>query len=151
MQRFILILVAFGFGCGTTTTTPQPVLKPIEMHYGIYLARLDHRITVAPDATLRSVRTENESFGGNDIDPKHERVEVRQGTLTGEQVADLARLFVDWDSLSSQPYGGVADGGDLLVRYGDKTVSGGSGVPEQVTDIRVRLSELARSMPVVKR
>ena len=31
-----------------------------------------------------------------------------------------------------------------------KTVSGGSGVPKQVTDARIRLMELGESMPVVK-
>jgi hypothetical protein len=160
MHRFALILAACLFGCNTdvrrpaiqptTASSTQPILKSVEMHYGIYLARLDLHITVSPDGLLRSVRTDNKSYGGNDVDPKHERVEIREGKLTAEQMADLAHLFADWDSLSSHPYGGVPDGGEIKIRYGDKTVSGGSAVPKQVTDVRVRLSELAQSMPVVK-
>lgn len=166
MGRFLIpILIALAFGCNdsgdltqpatqrsttTTTTSTNPVLKPIDLHYRIYLAGLDHRITVSADGTLRSVRTDNKSYARNDIDPKHERVEVREGKLTAEQVADLARLFADWDSLSTTPYRGVPDGGDTSIRYADRTVSGGSEVPKQVTDACARLMELARSMPVVK-
>ena len=148
MHRLILILFALLCGCDNSNDATR--LKPIELRYGIYLARLDHRIMVSPDGTLRSVRTDNKSYGGNDVDPRHERVEVREGTLTAEQIADVARLFADWKSLSSTPYGSVADGGDVSIRYGDKTVCGGSGVPRQVTDARIRLMELVRSMPIVK-
>ena len=163
MRRFILILVAFLLGCNNsddatqpatrpvaTTSSTKAILKAIELHYGIYLARLDLRITVSPEGMLRSVGTENKSYGGNDIDPKHERVEIREGKLTADQIADLARLFTDWDSLSTTPYGGVPDGGVISIRYGEKTVSGGSEVPKEVTDARIRLMELARSMPMVK-
>ena len=162
MQRFALILVACLFGCNhstdrsqpasqpTTASTAQPVLKAIELHEGVYLARIDVRITVSADGLLRSVRTENKSCGGNDINPTLERIELREGRLTAQQMEDLARSFAGWDSMSSKPYGGVSDGPDLTLRYGDKTISGGSEVPSQVMDIRIRLSELATSMPVVK-
>src|SRR5688500_5472576 len=160
MHRLILILVAFQIGCNNssdatrplaTTRSTQAVLKPIELHYGTYFARIDLRISVSAEGNLRSVRTDNKSYGGNDIDPKHELVEVREGKLTARQVADLARLFTDWDSLSATPYGGVPDGGEISIRYGNKTVSGGSDVPKPVTDARAHLMELARSMPVAKR
>ena len=163
MRHFILILVACAFGCNhsgdatqpatrptPTTTGARPVLRAIELHYGIYLARHDLRITVSPDGLLRSVRTDGKSYGPNDTDPKHERVEIREGQLTAEQIADVARLFADWDSLSSDSYGGVADGGNVSIRYGDKRVSGGSAVPPQVTDVQARLIELAGSTPFVK-
>src|SRR5678816_192633 len=152
MHRLSLTFVAFLLGCNDPTGTTQPaapgvatsasstqaVLKPIELHYGIYLARLDLRINVSTDGTLRSVRTDNKSYGGNDVDPKHERVEVREGKLTAEQIAELARLFTDWDSLSTTPYGGVADGGDISIRY-ERTVSGGSAVPKQLEAARIHL------------
>ena len=166
MHCLILIFVAFVLGCNnftdatqpaarrapttTATTATRPLLKPIELHYGISLARLDLHITVSREGVLRSVRTDNKSYGSNDVDPKNERVEIRQGRLTGEQMADLARLFAEWDLLSSKPYGSVADGGDVSIRYGEKTVSGGSEVPKQVTDARIRLMEFGQSMPVVK-
>jgi hypothetical protein len=165
MYRLVLIVAAFLFGCdspsGTTQSTPRPalatasttqaVLKPIELRHGIYLARLDMRVTVSEEGVLRSVRTENKSYGKADIDPKHERVEVREGKLTAEQITELASLFANWDSLSTTPYGGVADGGDISIRYGVKTVSGGTAVPKQVEDARIHLMELARSMPLAKR
>jgi hypothetical protein len=162
MYRFALILVACLFGCNHSTnpTRPaaqptnssgtRPILEPIELHYRVYTARLGTRITVSPDGLLRSIHTANKSYGGNDIDPKLEGVEIREGRLTLKQMADLARLPEGWSLLSSKPYGGVPDGGDVTVRYGDKTVSGGSHVPQQVTDVRARLSELARSMPLAK-
>jgi len=162
MYRLIPIVAAFLFGCDnpssitqlttrpapTTASTTQAILKPIELHYGIYLARLDLRVTVSAEGMLRSVRTDNKSYGTGDIDPKNERVEVREGKLTAEQIAELSKLFTGWDSLSTTPYGGVADGGDISIRYGDKTVSGGSAVPKQVEDARIHLMELARSMPL---
>src|SRR5689334_15215676 len=106
MHRLIIIVAALVFGCNnpssttqvtmrpapTTASTTQAILKAIELHYGIYLARLDLRITVSPDGVLRSVRTDNKSYGGNDIDPKHERVEVREGKLTAEQIARSRRV-----------------------------------------------------------
>jgi hypothetical protein len=123
MHRFIPILVAFAFGCNnfndvaqpatrpaptaTLTTATGPLLKPIELHYGIYLARLDLRITISGDGVLRSVRTDNKSYDGKDIDATRERIEIREGRLTDEQMADLARLFAGWSSLSSKPYSGV--------------------------------------------
>lgn len=162
MRTLLLILALSALACNDSTaaqptthpsppTTPRPTLRPVDLHYSIYLARHDLRITVSADGLLRSVRTDNKTYGPNDLDPKHERVEVREGQLTAEQTADLARLFANWDALSPKPYPGVPDGGDLSLRYGDKTVSGGSAVPKQVTDIRLRLTELAQSMPVVKR
>ena len=164
MHRFILIVAAFLVGCNgpssatqpttrpapTTASGTQTLLKTIELHYGIYLARLDLRIAVSPEGVLRSVRTDNKSYGTGDIDPKNERVEVREGKLTAEQIAELANLFTVWDSLSTRPYGGVPDGGNISIRYGDKTVSGGSAVPKQVEDARIHLMELARSMPLAK-
>jgi hypothetical protein len=163
MPRLILIVTAFLFGCNpspatqpttqparTTTSATQAVLKPIELHYGIYLARLDLQVTVSAEGVLRSVRTENKSYGTGDIASKKERVEVREGKLTSKQIAELANLFTGWDSLSTTPYGGAPDGGDISIRYGDKTVSGGSAVPKQVEDARIHLMELARSMPLAK-
>ena len=131
-------------------STTQPAIKPIELRYGIYLARLDVRATITSDGLLRCVQTLNKSYGGNDIHPKHERIEICQGRLTAAQMAELARLFAGWDSLSSEPFGGVPDGGEVSIRYGDKTVSGGSGVPKQVSDVRVRISEFAAAMPFVE-
>jgi len=133
-----------------SSAASKPFLQAIELHYRIYLVRLDIRTTVTSEGMLRSVRTENKSYGGNDKGAKSERIEVREGRLTPEQTEDLVHLFAGWDSLSSKPYGGVPDGGDISVRYGNKIVSGGSGVPKRVTDIRARLDELARSLSVMK-
>lgn len=136
----------------TATPGTRPALRPVELHYGIYLARHDLRITVSPDGLLRSVRTDNKSYGPHDLDPKYQRVEIREGKLTAEQATELSHRFADWDSLSSRPYPGDADDADVSFRYGDKTVSGaGHAVPRQVTEARVRLTELARSMPVLTR
>ena len=133
----------------TSQPTTQPALKSTDVHYGIYLARLDVHTTISPGGLLRRERTENKSYGPNDIDPKNERIEIRQGRLTREQMASLAALFAGWDSLSDKPYPGVPDGGDVKIRYGDKTVSGGSSVPEQVRAVHARIDELAETMPVV--
>jgi hypothetical protein len=133
-----------------TASTTQAILKPVDLHDGIYLARLELHVAVSTEGVLRSVRTENKSYGTGDIDPKNERAEVREGKLTAEQTAKLASLFTDWDSLSTTPYGGVPDGGDISIRYGDKTISGGSAVPKLVEDARIHLKELAGSMPLAK-
>ncbi|GEM_PF-6514024 len=160
MHRFISILVICLFACTActhtsqpptrpTSFTTQPTLKPIDLHYSIYLARFDQRITVSPDGLLRSVQTENKSYGGNDIDPKLQRIEIREGKLTLQQMTDLSRLFANWGSLSSTASGNLADGPDISIRYGDKTISGGTELPRQVMNIQVKLTELARSMPLV--
>jgi hypothetical protein len=134
----------------TTQASARPALKEIELHYGVYLARYEQRITVSPEGALRSVRTDGKSYGPKDVDPNFERVEVREGQLTAEQMIDLSRRFADWSSFSSEPYTGHPDGGGVSIRYGNKTVSGGDLVPKQVEDIRVQLMELARAMPIVK-
>jgi hypothetical protein len=173
MHRYILLFVACLISCkksadvsppvappppattptstsASANTSTRPILRAIELHYGIYLARHELHITVSPDGLLRSVRTENKSYGGNDIDPKNERVEIREGRLTPGQMAELARLFANWDALSSKPYTGVADGGEGSIRYGDKTVSGGTAAPKQFVDARVWLRDVGEAMPVVK-
>ena len=160
MRSVTLFLVALLIGCHpgeskgpppppTAAATTQPALQPVELHYVIELARLDVATTVTSDGRLRSVRTENKSYGWNDIGGGNERFEIREGRLTPQRIEELVHLFDGWESLSSNPYGGVADGGALSVRYGGKTVSGGSGVPPQVNEVRVRLEELSRGMPVV--
>ena len=65
-------------------------------------------------------------------------------------MAELAALFAGWESLSSEQYGCVPDGGNTRLRYGDKVVSGGSEVPKQVRDVHARINELAATMPLVE-
>jgi hypothetical protein len=142
-------------GAGRLLTRPatqdarRPVFKAVDLRSGVYLARLETRTTITPDGLMRSVLTTGKSYGPNDLDPKHERREIREGRLTPGQMAELAALFAGWESLSDQEYGGVPDGGHVQIRYGDKSVSGGSAVPKQVRDVQIRISELAATMPVV--
>ena len=72
---------------------------------------------------------------------------TREGRLTPDQMAGLARLFDGWERLSDRPYGGVPDGGTIRLRYGDKTVTGGSRVPRQVRDAHLLIREIAATMP----
>lgn len=125
----------------------QPGLKSIDVREGIYPARLEIHTTVSPTGLLRSVRTEGKSYGPNDAPGSRERVEVRQGQVTAAQMDELRRLFAGWEQLAGS-YNGVPDGPEITVRYGDKTVRGGSGAPAQVVDVCERLRELAKSMPV---
>lgn len=133
----------------TTAPATQLTLKPIELHYEIRLARLEHHITISPDGSLRSVRTTNKSYGPNDLDPKHERIEIREGKLTPDQISDLARKFTDWIPLTLERNGNVPDGPAISIRYGDRTISSGGEQPAPVTEIQTQLIELARAMPVV--
>lgn len=132
----------------TTAPAVQPAIKPIDVQYDIYLARLSAHVTITPDGLLRSVRTENKRHGAND--KSVERTEIRQGKLTPEQIVELTQFFAGWRTLSDKPYGGVPDGGHIAIRYGDKTVSGGSDTPKQVWDVYRRIKELARSMPRIE-
>jgi hypothetical protein len=127
----------------------RPALKPVEMRYGIYLARREVRTTITSDGLLRSASTSNKSYGSGDIGRGNERVEIRQGRLTPEQITELSGLFAGWETLSSEPYGGAADGGETTIRYGNKTVSGGTDVPPLVTKVRERISAIAQTMPLV--
>jgi hypothetical protein len=97
---------------------------------------------------LRSEEIRNKSYGGNDIGAKREVIEIRQGRLSPVQIAELAALFVGWESLSSERYGGVADGPDIDIRYGDKTVSGGSTIPQRVQQLSTQIRALAATMQV---
>jgi predicted small secreted protein len=134
-----------------TNAATQQRLRTVDVRYGIYLARLEVHTTITSDGLLRSARTQNKSYGPRDIDPKPERTEIREGRLTPEQMKELAALFAGWDSLSNAPYGGVPDGGDIRILYGEKAVSGGSAAPRQVWDVKARISELAARMPVVEK
>jgi hypothetical protein len=163
MKR-VSIFVVFGLllgGCvsvpgtkpPTTKTTAnrdsQPSLRAIDLKEGVYLARLDIHTTITPDGLLRAVRTENRSFGPDDIDPKSARIEIREGRLSPHQMAELAAMFAGWDSLSNG-YPSVPDGPELQFRYGEKTVSGGR-TPEQVWEVRTKIYEWAAKMPIVDR
>jgi hypothetical protein len=119
------------------------------MTSSVYLARLDVRTTVSPDGQLRWVCTTNKSWGPNDVPGGREVREVREGRLTPAQANELARLFDGWGPLSEQ-YGGVPDGPEISVRYGDKKVAGGSMLPQRIRDIEVRLTELAMTMPRIE-
>jgi hypothetical protein len=130
--------------------TTRSALQEMDLRYGIYLARLEIHTTIAPDGSLRSARTVNKSYGVNDIDPKHARTEIRAGILTAAQVDKLTALFAGWESLSDKPYGGAPDGGNVRIRYGEKTVSGGSAVPDQVEQVRRYVTDLAATMPIVE-
>lgn len=150
-----LLLMVGGCGAaiegGNSRAATGAVIEPLELRYEIYLARLEGRVTVSEGGWLRFVRTDNKSFGVNDMSPSHERVEVREGQLTGEQIRVLKEELAGWAELSAEPYGGVADGGWVSVRYGGKEVSGGSLVPERVVLVQRRLMEWGREMAVVGR
>jgi hypothetical protein len=135
----------------TPATTQHVALKPIDLWTGVYLARIDISTTITADGVLRRVQIMGKSYGPKDLDPKHEQREIREGRLTTEQRAELAQMFSAWDSFSTERHGGVADGGEIRLRYGDKTVSGGSATPEAIWKIRARIDELARSMPIVEK
>ena len=68
---------------------------------------------------------------------------------TKTQMAALARAFADWNSLPDKLYGSVPDGPDISVRYGTKTIRGGSEMPRQVMDILTTINKTAASMPRV--
>jgi hypothetical protein len=118
----------------------------IEVHYSIYLARIDYRTTVTESGFLRSVRIDNKSWGANDI--TDERTEIRQGQLTRAQMTELLKLFEDWDSLANT-YGGVPDGGNIEVRYRDKQVIAGSEAPPRMWDVAHKVRALGDAMPLV--
>lgn len=163
MMLFVTALLIVG-GCGDpptkvpgTSSQPtfrpagQAVLKAVDLQSGVYLARHEVHTTITPEGVLRSVRTENKSYGPRDIDPKQERIQIRAGRLTPAQMSELAGLFAGWESLSREPYGGVPDGAEIRIQYGDKTVAGGSAAPKQIWMINARVSELAGTMPVVEK
>lgn len=133
----------------TTHPVTQPALQAVDLREGVYLARLVIHTTITPEGRLRSVRTENKSYGPTDIDPKLARIEIREGQLSPQQMAELAAMFAGWDSLAAG-YPGVPDGPELQFRYGEKTVAGG-GAPQQVWNVRRRIDEIAAGMPVVER
>ncbi len=125
-------------------------LKSIDLHCGIYLARLDVHITVTPDGLLTSHEINNKSYGGNDVSPKYEQHEIRRGRLTPEQMRQLADLFSGWDALSDKPYPGVPDDAEIVIRYGEKTVTGCSNDPQQFPAIYAQLKKWSAQMPVVE-
>lgn len=155
MRMLPFILISLLMGCAPkpdsppTTPISKPALKEIDVHYGQYLNRLDVRIAITPNGRLRSVQTTNKSYGPGDIDPTNERFTILEGQLTPEQMVQLVRLFSDWESFSPQPYPSMPDGDNVSIRYGEKTISGGSGLPTQVKEIRTLIEQWASSMPVV--
>ena len=127
--------------------SPRPVMEAVELRYAIYLAGIETHTTVTPDGLLRSVRTRNKSYGRNDR--TIERTEVRAGRLTAEQRAELLRLVAGWQSLSNQPYGSAPDDAEVTLRYGNKVVTGGSGLPKQVWDVYRSLEKISMGMPII--
>ena len=126
----------------------EPELQEVDARYGIYLARMEMRTTISPDGRLRTVRTQNKSYGP--ADKVVERTEIRAGQLTPEQMAELARLFAGWETLNDV-YENVPDGPDVRIEYGGKIVSGGTGLPRKVWDVHRRITELGTGMAVVEK
>lgn len=124
-------------------------MESVHLRYGVYLARLEVDVTISQSGLLRYARTENKSYGDGDHGGLREKVEIREGQLRPEQMAELGRMFEGWVELSSEPYGGVPDSGEIEVWYGVKRVWGGSDAPVPVKKIRVRVEELAGEMNVV--
>jgi hypothetical protein len=148
-------------GCGSD---PQSVAQPavtqekthspfkaLDIRYELYLARLSVHTTVTADGLLHSQQITNQSYGPRDTGVDRERTEIRQGKLTPRELAELNAMFVGWKSLSGDRYSGVADSGEIAVRYGDRLVSGGSATPTQIWQIYARISELAAKMPIVEK
>jgi hypothetical protein len=115
-------------------------LREIEMRSGVYLARVESHVMVQPDGAVRSERTMNKGFPS-------EQIEVREGKLSSTQMEDLAASFTGWEDFDAH-YSGVADDREISIRYGDKTVEGGSGLPRKVLDIRKKLMEIVNALPV---
>jgi hypothetical protein len=122
-----------------TPPAPPPPLREIEMRSGVYLARVELHVKVQSDGSVRSERTMNKGLPG-------EQTEVREGTLSSRQIEDLTASFAGWESFDAQ-YSGVVDGPEISIRYGDKTVEGGSALPRQVLDIHGTLMGIANGLP----
>jgi hypothetical protein len=132
----------------TAVATSETELQAVDARYGVYLARLEIRTTITPDGRLRTVRTLNKSY--SPADKVVEQTEVRAGQLTDEQIKELARLFAGWEALKDV-YPNAADGPEVSIRYGDKIVTGGTGLPRQVWDVHRRVIELGTEMAVVEK
>jgi hypothetical protein len=155
MHRSILLFIALLIGCnsradvqaaGPAARAPQGI-EAIEMRFSIYLARVDHRITVSPTGWLRSVRTDNVSYGANDIDPRQQRTAAREGQLTPDQIADLSRLFEGWEIRTPTVPEARPDGGQVTIRYGTQSASGSADPASPLSLIATHLMQLAPSMP----
>jgi hypothetical protein len=125
-------------------------LKSVDLTVRVHLARLEIHITISPAGAVRCIRTENKSWGAGDIDPGKEHHEIRAGQLTKAQKAELSKRFAGWEVLSNKPYGGVADGPEIRIQYGEQVVSGGSALPKQVLELNQTIAALAAKMDVVK-
>lgn len=142
MRYFVVIAFALAAGCAGGS---PPRLKPVDLRSSLYLARHESHTTISPSGRLHNVTTWNKTYGPDDrAGPS--KTEVRDGQLTSAQMVELVRMFRGWDSLSGA-YGGVPDGGDVEIKYGDKRVTGGSGLPKQILTIEQRIRQLAESMP----
>jgi hypothetical protein len=122
-------------------------MSEVDLHYTIYLLRLDIHTTISPHGKLHSAIVEGKSQGPKDnVGPS--LVTVHEGQLSQKQISELVRLSVGWEKLNDS-YGGVADGPEINLRYGDKLVGGGSELPAQVSEAQERINEIAREMPTI--
>jgi hypothetical protein len=133
---------------GCAAKPVQPAARTIDLHITNYLARFDEHMRIDPDGSAECVRIENKNFGGGDTALGPERRAVREGRLSPGEMFQLTALFVDFDSLSDKPYGSVPDADGIQLRYGGKTVAGGSEIPDSVRKIISRIDELVEHMPI---
>lgn len=130
-----------------TAPATRPALKAVDFDLDLYLARLEIHTTITPAGKVRSVRTENKSYGPND-NPGPPRTEVREGNLSPMEIAELSRLFQDWEKLKDS-YRGPADGPVIKISYGDKQIiSGSADAPKNVLLVQERILEISRAFPV---
>ena len=123
-----------------TSLVTVPVLKPIDLTYGIYLARIEDHITVTPTGMLHRTLTYGKSYGPGDAAPGPSQFSERQ--LSSAEMAELSQVFTGWDALQDT-YSGVADGPEVTISLGTKKVTGGSLCPELVWKAVEKLRSLA--------
>ena len=144
----ISTLILFGLaGCaGKQPPSTQPILQAVDLDYGVYLARIDIHTTISPEGFLQSVRTENKRYAPNDINNGKERTELRQGHLTSNQIADLARLFQTAIQVPADKSATVADGPYVHLRYGTTVLTNGNENMDAVRVLVDRIEAITATM-----
>ena len=127
----------------TANSTVKRELKEVKYKKSVYLARIEHKISVSENGLLFSSLTHNKTHGDSGLDPKAEKYEIRTGQLSQQEVAELALLFSR--PLPAEDAGQVADGPTIELLYDGQPVGNSSN---EALHIITRLNELANSLPI---
>lgn len=156
LTLLLALVISPGCGRGSRATRRGSHAIPFQtlhVEFDVYLARTERTTTLNATGHLERVEIAGKSYGPHDVDPTKQRISLRAGDLSPEQMTELARLWTAADAIEGAPGSApfVVDGPEIRIER-DGVVRFVGGVPsDKLQAFLDRLDALADSLPLVSK